>query len=309
MNKKISISFVIPVYKSEKSISLVISEINKVREFNWEAILVNDNSPDKVANEIKKLIKRFPNRITYLEFRKNLGQHAAIFEGFKMADKELVATIDDDGQNPPVEILKMIKLMGENDFDVVYGAFKEKKHSCLRNIISKLNQSLSIITIGNKKLISISNVRLMKKEIVKSISNSFNYFNYIDGAIFSLTDHIGSVNVEHKNRYCDKSSYSLKKLFKLWLNHVIGYSNILIKVISLLSFLFSFLAFIVGLIYLFLTINNAERPSGWLSIYLTITLMFSVLFLIMGILAEYIGRIYIRLNQNNKIIVYKLGHA
>lgn len=303
MNNKISISFVIPVYKSENTIEKVISEINSIKNINWEAVLINDNSPDNVDKVIKELILKYPKKINYLQFRKNYGQHSAIIEGFKYTTKEFIATIDDDGQNPPSEILKMVEYMVNNDYDVVYGALKEKKHSFIRNMVSKTNRFISIVTLNNKNKIPISNVRLLKNNIAKSIANTSNNYSYIEGEIFSLTDHIGFIYINHKERFNGKSSYNLNKLVKLWLNHIVGYSNFLIKSISIFSFIISFIAFVIGLVYLFLTINNTGRPSGWLSTYLTMTFLFSILFLILGIISEYVGRIYVKINQNSKIII------
>ena len=220
--------------------------------------------------------------------------------------KEYVATIDDDGQNPPKEILKLIKLMIDNDYDVVYGVFKEKKHSVFRNLLSKANRFISAVTINNKSRIPISNVRLLKKSVTGSIAHTSSRNNYIDGLIFSLTDHVGFSYVEHKKRLIGKSSYNLIKLIELWLNHIIGYSNFFIKLITVLSFIISVLAFLIGIIYFILTINNALRPTGWLSTYLTITFLFSFTFLLFGITAEYIGRIYTSTNQNKTQLINKI---
>lgn len=305
MSKKHSASFVIPVYKSEKSLSSVVDEIRKIKDLDWEIVLVNDNSPDNVRDVILKLIKKYPKRIISLEFRKNYGQHTATIEGFKHVTKKYVATIDDDGQNPPREILKMMKVMVKNDYDVVYGALLDSRHSFFRKFISKINRFISKTTINNKNNIPITNVRLIKKELAGAISSGFSDYSYIDGAIFSLTSHIGAVEIEHRKRTDGKSSYSLIKLIRLWFNHLIGYSNVFIKGISIASFLISVMTFTVGVAYLLITVNKTGRPSGWLSTYLTMTLLFSATFLILGILTEYIGRIYIKINQSNKKIIFK----
>ncbi|HPT65925.1 MAG TPA: glycosyltransferase [Candidatus Woesebacteria bacterium] len=306
MNNKNSISFVIPIYKSEKTIGKVVDDINDLKNVDWEIILVNDNSPDGVDKIIRNLIRKYPKKITYLKFRKNNGQHLAIIEGLKYTTKKYIATIDDDGQNPPVEILKLMKSINDNDYDVVYGVLKEKKHSFFRNIVSSINRFISVITINNKNKIPISNVRLIKSVITKSMAKTHSNYNYIEGLIFSLTDHIGYVYIDHKERASGKSSYSFVKLFKLWSNHIIGYSNVFIKTISFLSLFVAIFAFIIGLIYLLLTINNSGRPSGWLSTYLTMTFLFSIMFLVLSMLTEYIGRIYIKINQNSKRIVNKI---
>jgi hypothetical protein len=159
------------------------------------------------------------------------------------------------------------------------------------------------VTIDNKNKISISNVRLLKNNITSSISHTSVRNNYFDGFIFSLTDHIGQVFVEHKERVTDKSSYNFGKLMKVWMNHIIGHSNIIIKNVIFVSFLISITSFIVGFVYLLLSINNQGRPSGWLSTYLTITLLFCMVFMILGIMSEYIGRIYAKIDEKNIQII------
>jgi len=294
----LSISFVIPVYRSEHALEGVLAEIAELKNIDWEVILVNDNSPDNVDAVIRKLIKRYPKQITYLQVRKNCGQQAAIINGFRYVTKDYIATIDDDGQNPPKEVLSMMTVMLDHDYDVVYGVFKIKKHSVFRNLLSTLNRFVSPVTINNKNRIPMSNVRLLKKSIVDSISQTSSSNNYIDGLIFSLTDHVGFTYVEHRTRVTGTSSYNLIKLNTLWINHMIGYSNIFIKLMTALSFAISVVAFLAGVMYFIITINNETRPTGWLSTYLTLTFLFSFTFLLLAIISEYVSRIYTSTNQN-----------
>lgn len=299
MKRSYSVSFVIPVYKSEKSLSHVVKSIAQIKGLDWEVVLVNDDSPDNVHGEILKLIKKFKKRVIYIQLRKNGGQHAAIMEGFKYASKPFVATIDDDGQNPPAQILEMLKELISHDYDLMYGVPKENKHTFVRKILSKLNLYISKYTINNVNLIPVSNVRVMKTSLAKSVSQATGSYNYADGLFFSLTNHIGYMYVQNLNRKFGSSTYSFSSLLKLWVNHTFGYSNFVIKAISFLSLCASVSAFIIGLSYLFLTFNNSQRPTGWLSLFLTVSFLMSMNFLIIGILAEYIGRIYVNINQKS----------
>lgn len=305
-NIKYPISFVVPVYKSEKTIDKVINEIDKVKFFDWEAILVNDNSPDNVREIIKRITKKFPRKIVSIELTKNSGQHAAIINGFNFATKKYVATIDDDGQNPPQEILKLMHYLIKNDLDIVYGNIKHRKHNIARSLISSINVFISKYTIGNKKRIPISNVRLMRNYLAENISQASSQDNYIEGLVFLLTDRVGCLPIQHQERLAGKSSYNTIKLIKLLSNHLIGNTGIILKVISIFSLITSLVAFLIGATYFFLTINNNNRPSGWLSTYLTIALLFGLLFLILSILTEYINRIYTKLNQTNVKIVKRI---
>lgn len=302
MMQKRQISFVIPVYKSEKTLAAVVNDINSLPNLDWEAILVNDNSPDGVDKIIKSLISKYPKRIISISFRKNYGQHAAVMEGLKHISKPYVATIDDDGQNPPAEVLKMLDGLIAKNHDLIYGVARKKEHSLVRRLLSLFNKYLSVITIGNNKMIPVSNVRLFRSYLAESLADAPSNYNYTDGLLFSLTDHIGYIEVQNLSRKLGRSNYTFFGLLKLWINHAVGYSNAIIKSIVIFSFCISVASCLVGLIYLILTFNNVNRPSGWLSLYLTISFFSSMIFLILGILAEYLGRIYVNINQTSKKI-------
>ena len=303
MKQKIGISFVIPVYRSQHTLAKVVSEIAGLPNIDWEIVLVNDDSPDGVADVIKRLLAKYPRRIKALTLRKNSGQHAALLTGFRYVTKSLVATIDDDGQNPPAEILKLLEKMKSDNLDIVYGQVRELKQSRFRSLLSRANILLSRYTINNTKLIPFSNVRLLRATIAASMAEASAQYNYIEGLAFILTDHIGSVPVLQRARLSGSSSYNFFSLLKLLMNHIIGYSSILLKLLSLFSFVVSFLALVSGLVYFFLTLNSDQRPTGWLSLYFSITMLFSLLFLMIGILTEYISRIYAKIQQPQTRII------
>lgn len=305
MKTNYSVSFVIPVYKSEKSIISLINEINKCKFKSWQAVLVNDASPDNVEESIYKIIDKFPNNITYKRLSKNGGQHKAILAGLTYVRHPIVATIDDDGQNNPKDILPLIEKLEKEDLDLVYGAFKSKQQKFWRRLASKINTKISQFTIGNKHKIPISNVRVFKRDLAIILSTISDRYPFIEGLIFKLTDRIDYQYINQYKRYEGESSYSLYKLTKLWWDHMIGYSNFLIRILSFISFILSLFAFLTGVAYFLLTINNENRPAGWLSTYLTTTLLFGFLFLFLGIIGEYIGRIYLMNTQLNSKLISK----
>jgi len=306
MNNIEELTFVIPLYGSEKTISKVISNIDNSGLKKWQAILVNDCSPDNVEASVKELIKKYGSKVTYLRLSKNGGQHKAILLGMKYVKYKYVAMIDDDGQNDPKDCIEMAKDLQEKDLDVVYGAFTGKKHNFMRRLISRVNRYVSKIAIGNTKGIPITNVRVITKQLADSLASLNNYFPYIGGMIFSLTSRIGFIYINHYERIEGTSGYNVRKLFKLWFNHLIGYSSFLLRLLVLAGLLVSIVEFLMGVAYLIITINSAVRHSGWLSIYLTMSFSFSLLFLFLAILAEYIGRTYLlHSNKTTTLISYK----
>ena len=189
MKQKVGISFVIPVYGSERTLAGVVTAVAALNQVDWEVVLVNDNSPDGVDVVIRRLIKKYPHKVTYIKLHKNGGQHSALLTGFRYVTKALVATIDDDGQNPPSEILHLVKKMNEDQLDIVYGQVRQPKQTRFRRFLSQANIGLSRFTINNVQRIPFSNVRLMRAEIAHSMAEASTQYNYIEGLTFMLTDH------------------------------------------------------------------------------------------------------------------------
>ncbi len=305
MRKDINVSFVIPLYRSEKTIDKVIKMIADLGLNDWEAILVNDCSPDNVEKTVEAVKNEYGVKIKYLRLSKNQGQHQAILLGLNYVEKDYVITIDDDGQNEPVEAIKLLEKLIANDLDIVYGSFSKKNHNFFRNFVSNLNLFISKYTIGNHKQIPLSNVRAMTKDLALTIASNSSVKPYIDGLVFSVTSRIDLAEIGHKERLEGKSGYNFKKLMRLWFNHFIGYSNLALQVFSGFCFLVSFVGFLGGVIYFILTINNESRPEGWLSLYMTLTILFSILFFFLGILGEYVLRIYNGIYKSQKILISK----
>ncbi|MBD3280599.1 glycosyltransferase [Candidatus Dojkabacteria bacterium] len=292
MKTNYSVSFVIPLYKSERSIIPLIRAVSECNLQEWQAVLINDSSPDNVEDSVYKLIKEFPNNITYKRLSKNGGQHRAILTGLAYTRHPIIATIDDDGQNAPKDLIPLINKLEKEDLDLVYGAFRTQQQKTWRKLASKINKKISQFTIGNKNKIPLSNVRMLTSDLGEVLANSSDKYPFIDGLVFKQTDRISYEYINQYKRTEGISSYSLYKLVKLWWDHMIGYSNFILRVLSAISFVISALAFFVGVFYFVHTISDENRPAGWLSTYLTTTLLFSFLFLFLGIIGEYVGRIY-----------------
>lgn len=300
-----SISFIIPLYKSETTIAAVVEEIVSLKLENAEVVLVNDASPDNVEEVVFALHRKYPQIVKYLRLSKNQGQHTAILTGLKYASKEVAITIDDDGQNSPSDTLKLAEKLIAEDLDVVYGYFANKSDSLFKKLASRLNREISVYAIGNKNKLPITNVRAISRVTYESMNEYNSSYPYIDGIIFALTNRISGIDIPHHPRTAGASSYTLWKLLRLWTNHLLGYSNILLKLITVVSFLASLISLLAGLAYLFVTIGNTNRPEGWLSTYLTTTLLFSLLFLLIGIISEYIGRMYLLLTKPRTKLISK----
>lgn len=306
MMKKIS--FVIPCYNSEKTIENVIDEIELVMKDNnensYEIILVNDASKDDVWEKIKKLSEKNPN-IKGISFAKNFGQHSALMAGYRNTTGEIVISIDDDTQTPVNEVYSLINKINEG-YDVVYASYICKKHSFVRNIGTKLNNYMCEKLLKKPKNIMITSYYAMKRFVVDEIIKYENPYTYVTGLILRTTGNIGTVPVCHRERKEGKSGYSFTKLLGLWINGFTAFSVIPLRISILMGVILSILGFIY---MLYVIVNKMMNPSvliGWSSLISILLLIGGMILLVLGMIGEYIGRIYISINNSPQYVIKEM---
>lgn len=312
-NQKL-ISIIIPAYNAEHSIARLCKELFKTFEkFQVEIIIVNDCSPDKTHEECLKLIKSYPNNLTYMKLSKNVGEHNAVMAGLKYSSGDWVVIMDDDFQNPPVEALKLINFAITNQYDVVYGDYRQKRHSFFRNLISKINDFTANFILNKPKGLYLSSFKAVSKKITKKISNYSGPYAYIDGLILSLTSNIGSVETMHAKREIGKSGYTFVKLLKLYGNMATNFSTVPIHICSVIGLIIALLSGIYAIITLVHKIMDPSLPLGYTSIFIAIIFFSGVQLIFMGLIGEYIGKVlknvnkepqysvdYIKINESKK---------
>ncbi len=300
------ISFVIPCYKSEKSINSVVKDIHSVMNKNemedYEVILVNDSSPDNTLNAIRTLSEE-DSRIIGIDLTRNFGQHAALMAGFHFVSGDIVVCLDDDGQTPPLEVFKLIDAINEG-YDAVYAKYEKKEHSLFRNVGSTLNGYMAQKMINKPKELFVSSYFAVKRFVVDEILKYHNPYPYVIGLVLRSTNKICNVTVEHHARKEGRSGYSLKKLVGLWMN---GFTSFSVKplraatymgaITALVGFLFSIYVLIVKLS------NNPATPLGWASTIAVILIIGGVNLIVLGMVGEYIGRMYICLNDSPQYVI------
>jgi len=294
----IKLSIVIPVYNGEKSIGQLVDKlVQELSMFDLEIVLVNDHSPDNSEKICIEAQKKYSNIVSLYSLAKNVGEHNAVMAGLNNTTGDYVAIMDDDFQNPPKEVIKLVSTAMENNYDVVYSYFESKKHSTFRNLGSWFNDKVANILLDKPKDLYLSSFKLMNRFVVNEIIKYESPFSYIDGLILQITDNIGKVKVEHSERMEGKSSYTLKKLVSLWLNMFTSFSTIPLRVSVYLGFIFSFIGVAYIIISIIEKIINPDIAPGYTSL-ITIILIFSGVQLIsVGIIGEYVGRIFIAQNK------------
>lgn len=296
------ISFVIPCYRSEKTIGAVVEEIKKtVGEREHEIILVNDCSPDGTINEIKRLAAA-DSHITGVDLARNFGQHAAIMAGLHQVTGDVIVCLDDDGQTPADEMDRLLKKLDEG-YDVVYASYTNKKHSGFRNWGSRLNSKMTEIMLGKPKQLQISSYFAMRRFIKDEMLRYEGCYPYIMGLVLRSTKNICNVPIDHRERESGSSGYTLSKLISLWMN---GFTSFSVKPLRIANYL-GCLSALCGFIYMIVIIirhfafNTA--PLGWSSTTALLLLIGGIILVVLGMVGEYIGRIYMCINATPQYLV------
>ena len=293
--KKNLYSVIIPVYKSENILTeTLISTVNSLNKhkLNYEIILVDDNSPDKVWQIIKDFSKN-NKKITGLRFIKNFGQHTAILCGFEHAKGDYIITMDDDMQNPPSEIIKLINKAHEG-YDLVFGKYKEKRHALYRKIGTKLVGYLNKKIFQKPENISLTNFRIIHKSIIDRLLSYKTVYPYIPGLVLMFATNIANTEVVHMPRKNGKSNYSFFKIIQLISRILFNYSTFPLKFIIAIGFIIASISFSVSVFFIVRSFFTKAVVPGWTSIVVILSFFQGISLLILGMLGEYIGRLVIQ---------------
>lgn len=296
------LSVVIPVYRSEAYLARTVHDLVAflTPRTRFEVVLVNDGSPDGVARVIDSLCAEDP-RIRAVSLGHNIGQHRATLRGFAMARGDVVVTIDDDGQNPPQAALAVATALQERDLDVVYGRFQSVEQHWARRLASRVNRWISRRTLGNVTDLAITNVRALRGDLARALGAVESPYPYIDALIFRMTRHVGEVPVEQLSREAGQSTYTLGHLVKLWVSHLTSLSVLPLRVAMVGSFGASAVGLLLGLAQVVRVLIERRAPPGWLSLFVAVTFLFSLLFAFLGIISAYLGRMYVSLNERGLV--------
>jgi len=305
--EKASISVLIPVFNSQETINELFNRIDSAFskiENKYQLVLVDDGSRDDSWNEIEKLKKANHEKIIAVRLAKNFGQHNAILCGFHFCKGDLVLTMDDDLQHPPEEIEKLILRQEETNADVVYGIPSSKKHTSLRNAGSRFVKITS--EYSSKEISGGSSFRLIKQTITDEIKiNQHTNFLFLDTIINWYTAHIELVSVEHHLRKSGKSGYTFLKLVQLYLNITINYTATPLKFMTYGGLLFSIITFFFGMYFIVKKIVR-HVPLGYTSIIVSILFGTSIILFCLGIIGQYLYKLYQLQNKKPPYSVQKI---
>ncbi|MDD5594870.1 MAG: glycosyltransferase family 2 protein [Candidatus Omnitrophica bacterium] len=304
MENRITYSLVVPVYNSSGTLVHLYERIQvvfKKLQETYEIIFVDDASKDDSWKVLEGLHNR-DKQVKILQLSRNFGQHNSIMCGFNFANGEYVITLDDDLQNPPEEITKLIKRIKEG-YDVVYGTYVKKRHNLIRNFGSRFIQWMykKVFRLKN----NLTSFRIIKSEIVKSIISFDKNYCFIDGLLAWNTTNIGYIEVEHKKREHGRSGYSFLKLLNLSMNMVTNFSIVPLQIASILGFVFSIFGFIMTISIFLKKLIFDISVSGYTSLIIAITFFSGIQLFCLGLIGEYIGRIHLNINEKPQFSIRK----
>ena len=298
------ISFVVPCYGSEKTIAGVVDEIMKTASaggYDYEIILVNDCSPDNVWMEIRKLCQ-IDSRIKGICLAKNFGQHSALMAGYRHAEGDIIISLDDDGQTPANEFPSLVRKM-EEGYDVVYASYDHKMHNKFRNWGSMLNEYMCEKLLGKPKGLMVTSYFAARRFIIEEVCRYHNSYTYLIGLIFRATQNIATVPVKHRERKVGKSGYTFRKLLALWLNGFTAFSIVPLRLATFSGVLLAVFGFFYVIFILINKSLNPAVPAGWSSTIAAVSIIGGFILCNLGMIGEYLGRIYISLNNSPQYVI------
>ncbi len=290
-------SVIVPVYNSKDTLQPLLEGITKVFEKlneTFEVIFIEDCGSDGSWDKLRSLKNQYPDAITVIRLAKNFGQHNAILCGLNHITGKNVITIDDDLQIPPEEIEKLIQEHRRSRTDVIYGIYTEKKHGMFRNLGSYLVQRIFKKIFSAKD--NITSFRLIDEQTVSKLKNHRESFVFIDGLLHWYTNDFAFINVRHEPRKSGRSGYNVSSLIKLANNLLFNFTTLPLKWMTYLGLTFSFLSFISAVIFIYRKFIF-DVPLGYTSIIVTVFFLFGIALLVIGIIGEYVSRLYSLQNE------------
>jgi polyisoprenyl-phosphate glycosyltransferase len=296
------ISIVVPVYRSAAILPELVATVAEVmRGTCVELVLVCDASPDNSWSVIGDLAKQYAF-IRGICLRKNAGQHNAIMAGLAHSRGEFIVVMDDDLQHPPSAIPLLLNALG-NGVDVCYVNYVQRKHVLWKRVGSKVNDIAATLLLGKPHSLYLSSFKAMKRAIVEQVVKYDGPFAYVDGLILESTAAITSVDIVHSERRSGEGNYSLRRSVSLWLKMATSFSVFPLRVLFVFGSLVAIISMLMAAYVVLSKLQNPDLPIGWSSTIAAILFVGGLQMLGLGLLGEYLGRAYMKLNGKPQYVV------
>jgi glycosyltransferase involved in cell wall biosynthesis len=297
------LSIVVPLYNAAATLPALHREISALEVAGGhELIIVNDGSRDETEAVALKLTRESTMPMTFLSLSRNFGEHNAVLAGLRAVSGRYAVTMDDDLQNPPSEALKLLAIAEAEKRDVVFGIYDRKEHSWWRNAGSWLTNRIADFVVDKPRKLYLCSFRCLSRFVVDEIARTRTPYPYIDGLIFQVTQNVGTVQVRHVGRAHGSSGYNFRKLMRLWISMLVNVSVLPLRLMTLAGMITSALGFL-AVIEVLLEHLFQQQPTGWSSLMAAILLLSGTQLLLLGIMGEYIGRIYLGISEKPQSVV------
>ena len=301
------ISFVIPCYCSSNTVESVVNEIEAAMkprgdDYDHEIILVNDYSTDNTEYVIMQLCK-YNSKVKGLSFSRNFGQHSAVMAGFSCATGHYIVNLDDDGQTPVDHVFHLLDKI-EEGYDIVFARYNElTRRNIIRRVGTHIKETMNHYLLGKPNNIVFNSFFIARKFVIDEVLNYKNPYPYLGGLLIRATTNIANVEVPHRPRMHGKSTYTITKLIRIMLNEFTSFSVKPLRIASVIGIIFSFIGFVSAI---FVVINKIVKPdvsTGWSSLISVLLFIGGIQMIIMGLIGEYIGRIYEEVKERPMYII------
>lgn len=280
-----------------------------VVEGGHEVVLVNDGSRDATAQVCREFMRTARVPTTYVEHARNFGEHNAVLTGYRHARGAYLVNIDDDGQNPPAEALRLWQHAVAERLDVVYGHYAQKEHSLFRNLGSWFTNRLTDWVLDKPAGFYLSSFRCVSAFVAREVASHQGPFPYIDGLILQVTQAIGALEVHHAARTEGESGYNLRRLVRLWISTFVNFSIMPLRLATLLGLLMA-VAGLAGLAFVFyLRLTNRGPDYGWGTLMGALLVFSGAQLVMLGLIGEYLGRMFLTVNHRPQSVVRTLEHT
>lgn len=301
-----TLSVIIPVYNGAASIENLVSALKAelASQYDLEIVLVNDASPGDNSAEVCEQIARRNRWVKFLDLSRNFGEHNAVMTGLNFCTGDAAVIIDDDFQNPPSEVAKLVDKLNDG-YDVVYARYDKKMHHGLRNLGSRFHNLVASILIRKPRGLYLSSFKAVTRFVIDELVKYTGPYPYVDGLILRFTNNYATVLVEHRAREHGRSGYTLRKLVSLWLNMFTNFSILPLRVATMLGFGFAVIGMVGATVFLIEKLRRPDLPAGWPSLIISLFVISGVQLFALGVVGEYLGRLFLKDNGNPQFVVRK----
>jgi glycosyltransferase involved in cell wall biosynthesis len=304
-----ALSIVIPIYNGAGSIAELVRALEELRiEGGHEIILVNDGSPDDSLDVCGALVDGASVPITLIKLARNFGEHNAVMAGLRHASGAHVITMDDDLQNPPEEVERLLVFAQGSGKEVIYTFYDEKQHPIWRNLGSRFANRVADFVLEKPRGLYLSSFRCISAFVVREITRYEGPFPYVDGLILQVTHDIGRLMVRHLPRAAGRSNYTLRRLLRLWASMFVNFSVMPLRVSTITGFVLSGMGALAGAMVIAEALTSSP-PAGWASLMAAVLLLSGVQLVILGIVGEYLGRLYLTANGKPQSVIREVRRS